>query len=373
MDKKQDVKIQNKKGKPINILEKEQEIFEECSEIERLLPRFLNGFFIYLRGSVLPMTRLAYLNDIKFFCEYLVESEGVYEKISELKISDFEKLKARDINIFLDYARRYEKSKGDTVFVFENSNRTLARKKSSITVLFKQLFRDELISKNITDNLDPIKVPRPNEREIKALTDDEVRYMLHIVETGDENIMTKKQHEYWKKTKKRDKAILILFITYGLRLSELEQLNVESFNFDRGEFKIYRKRGKESIMPINLSCEKVLKEYLEEERIQYELEENKENPLFLSLQKKRMTARQIRDMVKKYTAYALKTSQKSGFSPHKLRATAATSLIGRGEDIYDVQVLLDHENVTTTQLYAKHKENVKRDLVKNMEWELEKK
>ena len=57
------------------------------------------------------------------------------------------------------------------------------------------------------------------------------------------------------------------------------------------------------------------------------------------------------------------------YSPHKLRATAATSLIGRGNSIYDVQALMDHDNVTTTQLYAAHKMNVKRDLVKNFEWD----
>ena len=69
----------------------------------------------------------------------------------------------------------------------------------------------------------------------------------------------------------------------------------------------------------------------------------------------------------------MKTGREGGYSPHKLRATAATSLIGRGNSIFDVAALLDHEQVTTTQLYAAHKENVKRDLVKNMEWEIERK
>ena len=84
-----------------------------------------------------------------------------------------------------------------------------------------------------------------------------------------------------------------------------------------------------------------------------------------------MTERKIRELVKKYTSIGLSTSRKKGYSPHKLRATAATSLIGRGNSIYDVQALLDHEQVTTTQLYAAHKMNVKRDLVRDMEWELE--
>lgn len=367
------IKIQNKNGKPDNILKKEQQIYDQCKNIEQELPPFLNGFFAYLRGSVLPMTRRAYLNDIKFFCNYLIES-GMFnvDRTRELTSSDFETIRARDINTFLDFARRYQKEKAKSIYIYENENRSLARKKSSLSVLFKYLFRDEILTKNITSGLDPIRVPKPGEREIKALKDEEVRSMLDTVTNG--TGMTKKQLEFWRKTKKRDKAILVLFITYGLRLSELQQLNVDSFNFERGEFKIYRKRGKESIMPINQSCELVIKEYLEAERPSDDtIEEENRDALFLSLQGRRMTERQIRELVKKYTSYALKTSQKGGYSPHKLRATAATSLIGRGEDIYNVQVLLDHENVTTTQLYAKHKENVKRDLVNNMEWELERK
>lgn len=364
-------KIKNRTGKPQNIFEKEQEIFNKCSKLEDNLPGFMNGYFIYLRSSVLPMTRLAYLQDITFFCDYLVES-AMFEAqtIKELTASDFEKIRAKDINVFIDYARRYEKDKNDGVYIYENHNRSLARKKTSLSMLFKYLFRDEILSKNITDGLDPIKVAKPAETEIKALTDDEVRTMLKAVETGEG--MTKKQLEYFEKTKKRDKAILLLFLTYGLRISELQQLNVDSFNFDRQEFKIYRKRGKESIMPMNISCDIAIHEYLDMERKNDdELLDEHKNALFLSLQGKRMTERQIRELVKKYTAIALKTTQKNGYSPHKLRATAATSLIGRGEDIFDVQLLLDHENVTTTQLYAKHKENVKKRLINNMEWDLE--
>lgn len=192
--------------------------------------------------------------------------------------------------------------------------------------------------------------------------------MLDAVTTGSH--LTEHEKKYWEKTKLRDKAILVLFLTYGLRLSELEQLNISSFNFSRGDFKIYRKRGKESTMPINRSVEIVVKDYIDNER---NPEASDEEALFLSLQGKRITSRAIRDLVKKYTSIALSTSRKDGYSPHKLRATAATSLIGRGNSIYDVQALLDHEQVTTTQLYASHKINVKRDLVNDMEWELERK
>ena len=366
------VKIHNKSDKPDNIVKKEARIFQECEEIEKQLPGFMRGFFMYLKGNVLPMTRYAYLHDIRFFCNYLINETDLTNasEPSKITLKEFSEIKAVDINIFIDYCRQYKVETDNSVYVYENNNKTLARKKSSVSVLFKHLYRDELIPKNITDGFDPIRLPKAGEREIKALQDDEVMIMLDAVSNG--TGLTKHQYNYWQKTKKRDKAILIIFLTYGLRLSELQQLNVSSFNFTRGEFKIYRKRGKESVMPLNESVTAVLEDYLENERSQESiLADEDKDALFLSLQGTRMTERQIRQLVKKYTSIALKTSEHDGYSPHKLRATAATSLIGRGNSIYDVAALLDHEQVTTTQLYAKHKENVKQNLVRDMEWEKE--
>lgn len=373
-DKRKQIKIHNKSDKPDNIVMKEHEILQHCQEIETQLPSFLRGFFNYLKGNVLPMTRLAYLQDIRFFFNYLVNDTDLTHcsDIKDIKLEDFKEITAVDVNLFIDYCRQYQVETDKAVIVYENGNKTLARKKSSVSVMFKQLYRDGLLDKNITDGFDPIRVPKAGEREIKALQDDEVMLMLDAVTTG--NGLTKKEQEYWQKTKRRDKAILILFVTYGLRLSELQQLNISSFNFNRGEFKIYRKRGKESVMPMNKSVYEVVTEYIELERASEDtLTEEYKDALFLSLQGRRMTERQIRELVKKYTSIGMKTSREGGYSPHKLRATAATSLIGRGNSIYDVAALLDHEQVTTTQLYAAHKKNVKRNLVTDMEWELERK
>jgi len=367
---KKELKIHNKSDKPNNIILKENEIMEKCESIQNELPRFLNGFFAYLKGHVLPMTRLAYLQDIRFFCNYLIHETDLTEAKTtrDIKLEDFDRIKAVDVNIFIDYCRRYKVEKEKAVYIYENDKKSLSRKKSSLSVMFKNLYRDELVSKNITDAFDPISLPKPGEREIKALQDNEVMRMLDAVTDGSH--LTKKEHDFWEKTKNRDKAILMIFLTYGLRLSELQQLNLSSFNFNRGEFKIYRKRGKESIMPLNKSVIKVLSAYIDEERASKDrLSEEAKDALFLSLQGKRMTERQIRELVKKYTSIGLATSREAGYSPHKLRATAATSLIGRGNSIFDVQALLDHENITTTQLYAAHKLNVKRDLIKNYEWE----
>lgn len=368
-NKKKTVVLHNQSKKPDNILRKELGIKELCLELEKGLPTFMNGFFSYLRGNVLPMTRLAYLRDIQFFCKYLIRetdltSSGSMRKIKE---SEFDKIDGVDVNMFLDYCRSYKVEEGKTTHIFENDQRSLSRKKSSLSVLFKHLYREGIITRNITDAFNPVRVPKLGEKQILALQDDEVMKMLDALTTGEG--LTDKEKNYWKRTRLRDMAIILLFLTYGLRISELQQLNLSSFNFSRDEFLIYRKRGKESLMPLNHTTRRAVLEYIEMERSDNDaIEPEHRDALFLSLQKRRMTERQIREMVKKYTSIGLETSRSAGYSPHKLRATAATSLIGRGNSIYDVQALLDHENVTTTQLYADHKKNARRDLIKSFEW-----
>lgn len=368
MSTKKTIILHNQSGKPDNIIRKELEIRSLCSALEKELPRFMSGFFAYLRSNVLPMTRLAYLRDISFFCKYLINETDLTGAASPVDIreSDFDRIEGSDVNMFIDYCRCYAVEGEKNIHIYENDQRSLARKKSSLSVLFKQLYRDGFVSRNITDSFNPIRVPKPGEKQIKALQDDEVLKMLDAVVSG--NNLTDKEKEYWKKTKLRDKAILLMFLTYGLRISELQQLNLSSFNFSRGEFLIHRKRGKESLMPLNNTTREAVLEYIDSERADEGLDSEHEDALFLSLQKRRMTERQIREMVKKYTSIGLETARTAGYSPHKLRATTATSLIGRGNSIYDVQALLDHENVTTTQLYADHAKNSRRDLIKNFEW-----
>ncbi|WFD12040.1 tyrosine-type recombinase/integrase [Tepidibacter hydrothermalis] len=364
------LKIHNKSDKPDNIVLKENSIIENCINVEKQLPKYMKDFFVYLKSAVVSSTRLAYLEDILFFCKYLVNESDLTTSTSctDISIDEFNNIKARDINLFLgDYCSRYYKKTNKNTQVFENNNRSLARKKSSLSSLFKFLYRNEQINQNITDGFNPIKLPKPQPDAIKRLEIDEVAKMIDAVESGQG--LTEKEKIYWKKTKLRDKAILILFITYGLRLSELRELNISSFNFTRGEFKIYRKRGKEALMPLNKTCESVVLDYIKSERTNSDyLEVQYKDALFLSLQNKRMTLKAIRELVIKYTSIAMGIPRGSGYSPHKLRATSATSLIQYGFSIYDVQNLLDHDNVTTTQLYAAHKKNVKREIVKNFEW-----
>lgn len=363
-------KIHNKSSKPDNIVARDNEIIDECEAIESALPKFMRDYFIFLKGSVAVTTRRAYLQDILFFCNYMIETD-LYtnaEKASDITIDEFKEITSRDVNLFIgDYCNRYYKKINDGRVLFENNNRSLSRKKSSLSTLFKFMYRNEQLPSDITGGFNPIKLQKTQPDAIKRLEIDEVAMMLDTVQNG--TGLTDKEKDYWLKTRLRDKAILVLFVTYGLRLSELRELNISSFNFSRGVFVIYRKRGKEVQMPINDACERVVLDYIENERAKSEeLDSENEDALFLSLQKKRMTTRSIRDLVKKYTSIAMGTSRSHGYSPHKLRATAATSMIETGFSIYDVQNLLDHDNVTTTQLYSAHRKNSKREIVKNFDW-----
>ncbi len=364
------MKIENKTSKPDNIVENEANLKSNCASLEEKLPDFLFDYFIYLKSAVSISTRQAYLYDLKFFLEYLVDHSALTKAkdIKDVSVDDFENLKARDINRYIaGYCPHYETvTFGGKKIVIENNNKALSRKKSALAQMFKFLFRDGVLTSDISSGFNPIKLPKPQPDAIKRLEIEEVAKMMEAVSTG--RGLTKSEYTYWEKTKYRDTAILVLFTTYGLRLKELWQLNMSSINFDRGEFTIYRKRGKEVVMPLNHSAKKVLLDYIEIERpVDNEIPEAEKDALFLSLQNKRLSERAIRNLVKKYTSISLKSSRRKGYSPHKLRATAASSLIEYGFSIFDVQNLMDHDNVTTTQLYAQHRKHAKKEIIDSYE------
>lgn len=69
---KTEYRIHNKSDKPDNIVEKDNEIYLQCANLEKELPKFLRSYFVYLKGNVLPMTRLSYLREIKAFFNYMI-------------------------------------------------------------------------------------------------------------------------------------------------------------------------------------------------------------------------------------------------------------------------------------------------------------
>jgi len=112
MSETKSVKINNKSNKPDNIVIRDNDIIDRCISVQKKLPGFMNDYFIYLKGSVAVTTRLAYLDDIHFFCEYLVENNEltVAKKVEDITVEEFNEIKARDLNLFLgDYCGRYYK------------------------------------------------------------------------------------------------------------------------------------------------------------------------------------------------------------------------------------------------------------------------
>ena len=176
MSKSLSMSIHNKSDKPDNIVIKQNYLIEKCLEIERQLPNFMNDFFIYLKNGVALSSRLAYLNDILFFCKYLVNETNLTSANTTCNITaaDFNKITARHVNRFIgDYCSRYVVKDNDSIKIVESNNYTLGRKKSTLSVLFKFLYRDEIIENNITDGFNPIRLPKPQPDAIKRLEIDE--------------------------------------------------------------------------------------------------------------------------------------------------------------------------------------------------------
>lgn len=372
------IKRKNTSGKPINIVNKMDRIEAKNQEMLRKMPGFMNSYYSHMSLKGLSVrTKNAYLTDLMHFLEYLVTDFPAHEKnIKKITTEDINALKAKDINSYLIYCQKYEKeytlpSQEIEYIVYNNNQRSLSRKKSSITSLLKFLYSEDLIENDITSKITPIITPKKSAKSVKALSDDEIERLLYIVSTG--NGLTDKQKVYWEKTKYRDRAILYYFVNAGLRLSELQQLNVSSFNFNRmeyGELTIYRKRDKESVIILTKSLRQVIDEYIEIERPGYLRKADDEDALFLSIQGTRLKETQIRDLVKKYTAIVLGTSVSAAYSPHKLRASAATSAIRRGNPINKVASLLDHDNIQTTMIYVQEGKYDKKEVLDSMDRDL---
>jgi tyrosine recombinase XerC len=140
----------------------------------------------------------------------------------------------------------------------------------------------------------------------------------------------------------RDAAMMELFYSSGLRLSELAALNVADVDTFSETVRVLGKGRKERVVPVGQLALKAIQQYRFETKVQ-------SGPLFLSKLKKRMSARSIWLMLKKHLA---QTSIQLRVSPHKLRHSFATHLLDNGADLRSVQTLLGHANLSTTQIYT---------------------
>ena len=140
----------------------------------------------------------------------------------------------------------------------------------------------------------------------------------------------------------RDTAILELFYSTGLRLSELADLHVESIDPDQGIARVLGKGSKERIVPIGSYALKAAQQYRSSANVHT-------GPLFINKRRTQLSTVSIGNMLKKYLRM---TSIPFHITPHKLRHSFATHLLDNGADLRAVQELLGHASLSTTQIYT---------------------
>lgn len=186
---------------------------------------------------------------------------------------------------------------------------------------------------------DKIELGKTQERQVEFLSAAEIQRLLGAA--GEEKLADL-----------RDKAILALLFSTGLRVSELAKLNRDNINIQEGEFSVRGKGDKIRLVFISDSAGKALADYLEKRK-------DMDKALFIRVKKKenkgeeerglRLTPRSVQRIVKKYAA---KAGIMKEVTPHTLRHSFATDLLSNGADIRSVQELLGHSSVTTTQIYT---------------------
>ena len=198
------------------------------------------------------------------------------------------------------------------------------------------------LAKRDIKSLDPslVELPHVHREQVTFLHYDEVEEMLEQVDTSTESGL-------------RDRAIIELLYSGGLRVSELVGLNRDSINLERREFMVRGKGSKDRPIFISEACADWVQEYLDArtDSLPALFLNNSRNTQAVdtSGDYRRMTPRSVERIVKKYARLAGITKH---VSPHTLRHSFATDLLMNGADIRSVQSMLGHADISTTQIYT---------------------
>ena len=217
---------------------------------------------------------------------------------------------------------------------------TLKRVTQNYYVIALRSFLRFLI-KNDVKTLEPSKIdlPKTESRSLKFLEKEQVDRLVTCIDTSSEEGI-------------RDRAILELLFSTGLRVSELCKLNHNQINFERREFGVIGKGGRARVVFISDRAAQWLEMYLGERKDSYK-------PLFIRYsgpitdenngEKMRLTPRSVERMVKKYVKRARLPVDAT---VHTMRHSFATDLLTNGADLRSVQEMLGHKNIATTQIYT---------------------
>jgi integrase/recombinase XerC len=287
---------------------------KETSASDSNGPRgFIQQFIQYLLSekNASPHTCRCYQTDLEEF-EGFLKGSGMYlAEAGRIKIEEVDRLAIRK---YLSFLHR------------KNRKSSIARKVSTLRSFYKYLVREQIISFNPAKNVATPKAQKPLPT---TLTVDEAFRLM-------ESPAEKKQL--------RDRAILELLYSSGLRVSELVGLDENQLDQELGIVKVMGKGRKERIVPVGKKAMEALKAYLKD-RGHVEAAA----PIFVNARGGRLTSRSVGRLVKKYT-------RRSGvfrkISPHSLRHTFATHLLDAGADIREIQEMLGHASLSTTQRYT---------------------
>lgn len=187
---------------------------------------------------------------------------------------------------------------------------------------------------------DQIELAKTDERQISFLDNEELEAIL-------------KAPDLKTIQGRRDKAILDLLFSTGLRVSELCNLKISDINLEKSEFSVKGKGGKVRVVFLDHEAKESIKSYLAGRRDKNEYlfisYGHTNQPQISNLKSQNMTPRSVQRMIRKY---ALAAGLTKHVSPHTMRHSFATDLLMSGADIRSVQQLLGHKSITTTQIYT---------------------
>ncbi len=273
----------------------------------------IKEFKTYLRieRSLSDNTIDSYIRDVKklsYFAEKINKSEL---KINKSDIKDFIKEINED----------------------EISARTQSRIISGIKAFYKYLIIEDYIKINPTEL---IESPKIGMKLPDTLSVHEIDSLLSAIDLS---------HPQGQ----RNRAILEVLYSCGLRVSELVNLKLSNIRFKEGYVKVLGKGNKERFAPIGSSALKYLKIYLKEVRVHQNIKKDSEDIVFLNRRGNKLTRVMIFTIIKQL---AEKIGLKKKISPHTFRHSFATHLIEGGADLRAIQEMLGHESITTTEIYT---------------------
>lgn len=295
------------------------------------LPVYCMGYF----SSILHLninTRIAYAGDLKLFFDYLCSKNNC--KTHDITIDMLAALTADDMQLFFEYMENYENEGRKQ----KNSEYGMKRKLTAIKSFFRYLLSVGKIKYNPAEFVNLGKYITHNEDDATlVLKDNEQESIVNEV-LNEENKSARSQI-YHDKIKYRDKTIIMLFLYTGINVSELVGLDMSDVDIDKHRIEITDNKEKNKIFPINEEIYYALTLYLSNERnelLSYVKNEDvisgyPQGPLFVSLRHKRMSVRQIENIVKKYSANVLPDNVR--VNPNTLRKTYFNNIYTENKEV----------------------------------------